>query len=138
MNKKLVKHLRDVIDLDPETTRPQRKCPRCGVAPGRCHKAGCTVEQCSDCGGQRLLCGCKPAARLPWNGMYPGVLEAVELSWYAKAVTGGWEPCSAADPDALPDLNRVRGGQETRWDRRLKRFVLRKNHAQRQRAAVTS
>jgi len=33
-------------------------CRDCGVARGKLHVVGCTVEQCGRCGGQAITCNC--------------------------------------------------------------------------------
>jgi len=57
-----------------------RPCPDCRVKPGTKHNRGCDVERCSQCGGQRLSCGCDPNLHDPafsrWTGFWPGSIEA--------------------------------------------------------------
>lgn len=56
-------------------------CHDCGAKPGQMHAAGCDVERCSVCGGQRLQCFCpghdKAFAR--WTGIWPGKAEVEYL-----------------------------------------------------------
>ena len=56
-------------------------CHDCGAKPGEPHHAGCDVERCSACGGQRLGCDCKGHDPLfaRWSGWWPGSLEAAAL-----------------------------------------------------------
>jgi hypothetical protein len=62
-----------------------------------------------------------------WTGVWPGVAECRELSWYAKLVPGkGWSSCRADEPGAVEDLNRLRA--EAIWDRTEKRFVRRREN----------
>jgi hypothetical protein len=61
--------------------------------------------------------------RLPWKGYHFGVAECLEYRWFAKRVQGvpGWVSCSADDPDASLDINRLY--VDAVWDREKKRFV---------------
>lgn len=68
-------------------------CHDCGAKPGEIHAAGCDVECCSVCGGQRISCGCDDfeddnatlkvrrhdPAFARWTGFWPGKLEAEAL-----------------------------------------------------------
>lgn len=61
----------------------------------------------------------KAGGRLPWTGIWPGVEECRELGLWCKwvepgwaggkilAQNTGWVRCSADDPDATEDLNRL-------------------------------
>jgi hypothetical protein len=111
-------------------TGDHEECPGCGMQPGAYHQAGCDIEQCPYCGRQLISCVCrrKPPLddRLPWTGVWPGVAECREFGWYARLVPGqGWVSCPVDRPGATEDLNRLH--VEAVWDRREKRFVLRKS-----------
>ena len=58
-------------------------CHDCAAKPGQCHKDGCDVERCSDCGGQFISCGCGSATHdkdfAKWTGIWPGFAEAEHL-----------------------------------------------------------
>jgi hypothetical protein len=103
------------------------RCPDCDAGPGEVHSTGCDVEQCPYCGGQLISCNChqKPPLddRMPWSGLWPGVLECREFGWHARRVKGrGWVPCGPDEPGASEDLNRLH--TEAKWDREAKRFVV--------------
>ncbi len=133
----------------------KKDCHDCAAKPGQLHFGGCDTERCPKCGGQIIGCDCftdetwpADADRLPWTGIWPGVLECIEFGWYSKWVPneiyeedvkqygiekalrnlgadrpGRWVPCGANDPDAGPNLNRLCGGEAT-WDQKLKRWTL--------------
>ena len=52
----------------------------------------------------------------------PGQMEAIERMWFVKRVDGGpWVECSFDDPDARPDINRVRA--ELSWNPETECFI---------------
>ena len=53
-------------------------CHDCGVIPGTIHHEGCDVARCTTCGGQRLSCQCQDGEPDVWDGVWPGVIEALE------------------------------------------------------------
>jgi hypothetical protein len=95
-----------------------RPCPDCGAAVGQAHAAGCDVERCSVCAGQRLLCACREHDRraAAWSGEWPGLAECRARGWYARRGEGGWEPCAAEDEGAREDLNRLAFYEEQGFD----------------------
>src|SRR4051812_14033760 len=96
----------------------QQSCPECGVRIGEPHHRRCDVEPCPYCGRQLTSCSCigyiPNDDRMPWTGEWPGVAECREYGLYTKWGRGGWEPCGADDPEAVPDLNRLI--KEGIWD----------------------
>ncbi len=51
-----------------------RNCPDCQAEPGHTHEESCPVERCSNCGLQRINCGCvdhDPKMAF-WTGYWPG------------------------------------------------------------------
>jgi hypothetical protein len=116
------------------TTNNGPLCYDCGAAPGQLHELGCDVECCPYCGRQLLTCDHSffleeappDKDRIPWTGEWPGVAECRELGLYAKLTPEGWKPCRPDEPGAREDLNRLGEGRETRWDRKQKRWVLKK------------
>lgn len=119
-----------------ETDLEKRPCHACGAKPDTIHLAGCDAERCPECGWQLSSCDCftdetwpTDADRLPWTGIGPGVVECVELGWYVKwqEADRKWVKCEKDDPKAVADLNRLfNPWGEAYWDRKLKRWVLRK------------
>lgn len=120
----------------------KKTCHDCGAKPGNLHDAGCDTERCPECGGQIISCDCftdetwpQDVRRLPWTGIWPGVVECIEFGWYCKWVVnpngapgsavapGRLVRCGEDDPEATADLNRL-GCGEARWDKNLKRWVL--------------
>lgn len=102
------------------------RCHDCNALPGELHEAGCDVERCACCEGQRIGCDCKGAKRKqrrPWTGEWPGVVECREMGFWCRdlfadgtpALTMPWPipdgfrwhvKCEAGDPGAHEDLNR--------------------------------
>jgi hypothetical protein len=103
-------------------------CPECGVPSGQYHRNGCDVELCPYCGDQLVGCVCPGVLpplddRMPWTGVFPGEEECREFGWFAQLLPGrGWVCCAEDDPDAEPDLHRLR--EQAVWDRMNKRFML--------------
>jgi hypothetical protein len=63
----------------------------------------------------------KVGGSLPWEGEWPGTAQCIEFGWYSKFVAGqGWQKCTAEDPEASPDFNRLAVAQ---WSREKRRFV---------------
>lgn len=136
-------------------TELKANCHDCDANPGEFHDPGCDVERCPYCGGQLISCDCTrnkkkmtwiEKNRLPWTGIWPGTVEAVEFGLYSKwipnkqfeddkarlgldaafrrlgtAPMGRWAVCEKDDPEATPDLNRLNAVAV--WDREKKRFV---------------
>jgi hypothetical protein len=114
------------------STKTFDNCPDCGAKTGELHRLGCDVEPCPRCGRQLLSClhyllgGAQPPPdeeRLPWTGERPGERECRAFGWWAKRDPAGpgYVPCGPDDPEAEPDLNRLR--KEAVWDRGRKRFL---------------
>lgn len=66
----------------------------------------------------------KFGGRLVWTGIWPGVVECREFGWYSKMIPGkpGWHACSADDPEASEDLNRL--VTHATWSPKSGRYVL--------------
>jgi len=107
-----------------------RLCPDCLAKPGNLHTEGCDIEQCPKCGRQLLSCNClvyrtkiEGRNRLPWTGVWPGVVECQKFGWYAKFDNGfGYSRCDKDDPDATEDLNRIY--EEAVWNEKLHQFEI--------------
>lgn len=60
--------------------------------------------------------------RMPWTGVWPGVLECREFDFWCYWEEGrGWVDCDKDHPGARENLNRL---CECRWDVNRQRFVL--------------
>ena len=82
-------------------------CRNCGVKPGSFHLESCEIERCPTCSGQYAFCGCARIPTLdalPWTGLWPGELEAIELGLWCRWGPP-WIKCNGDHPDARPDLN---------------------------------
>jgi len=124
------------------TVEMRDNCPGCGAGVGQLHDAGCEVEPCPYCGRQVVSCSCPASSRdvmpmddrLPWDGYWPGAKECVAFGWFVRRVPPppgskaviAWVRCGPDEPGASPDLNRLRAGDEARWSRCRKRWVLRR------------
>lgn len=90
-------------------------CHDCGAKPGQFHTAGCDVERCTCCLGQRISCGCRSQSRRKrerWTGEWPGKAECRELGLWCVAVPvpPHYRRYHAADeytPGKTEDLNRL-------------------------------
>jgi hypothetical protein len=60
--------------------------------------------------------------RMPWTGLWPGVMECREYNLYSVKTSHGWKPCSKDHPHAYEDLNFL--AQYGRWDQYQGRFLL--------------
>jgi hypothetical protein len=69
------------------------------------------------------------ARRLPWTGVWPGVVECREYGFWClwgpdmNPPRQGWVSVPAGTPGATEDLNRL--AIHTRWDAKARRYVLR-------------
>lgn len=83
-------------------------CDDCGALPGERHAAGCDIEPCALCGGQRISCGCvyevngmrvseleRKHPKIFENGPTP---EMEEKYWSAVEAVGGPIPWTGLWP----------------------------------------
>ena len=101
-----------------------KRCPDCGVAPGKIHHGHCDVARCLVTGGQRFSCwgDHDDCGHDTWTGEWPGEMEATEFGWFAVLVPGqGWVSVPPGTPDAIPDLNRL--VVEARWSPEERRWI---------------
>lgn len=103
-----------------ETAKP---CGDCAVPAGTAHEQGCDVARCLVTGMQRIACSRRHDCGADvWTGTWPGDAECREFGWFALfSADDGWERCSADEPGAMPDLNRL--VCEARWDPAAQRWV---------------
>ena len=99
----------------------QETCPDCCVLPGNKHMDGCDMERCLH--GQRIACGeCQGEDHTVWSGQIAGIEVCYERGWFCQdgfgpdARWGSFCPCGPDDPDAMPDMNRVRRFEQTGKD----------------------
>lgn len=104
-------------------------CPVCAAPVGFKHLYGCTLEQCPCCGAMEGLCSRMECPhnwdeeRLVWTGRMPGSQECEEYGWFLYFNGLAMSPCTPDDPQALPDLARLR--EECKWVAYRQRFVRR-------------
>jgi hypothetical protein len=105
----------------------ERICHDCGALPGQNHKPGCDVELCPQCTGQRMFGCCETdLPPLPWTGEWPGQQACRTFGFWCRGevldngqwraqirgeqITPGmfrWAECSADDPEASEDIDRL-------------------------------
>ncbi|GAA4626792.1 hypothetical protein GCM10023196_036490 [Actinoallomurus vinaceus] len=104
-------------------------CPDCAAANGEPHHEQCDVARCLWTGAQRLACTAydrttrsidHDCGQDTWTGTWPGDEYAARLGFWCRW-DNGWQPTSADDPNALPNLNRLYtdatwNREERRWD----------------------
>ncbi len=85
-------------------------CHDCGTSVGFEHIDGCDNEACTDCGLQKITCGCEGVdSREKWAGIPRLRMLQIceEQDLYTKWSDGGWVPAKRDDPDSMHDLNRA-------------------------------
>lgn len=97
-------------------------CPSCDVPPSTFHDGRCDVARCAHTGLQRANCHPGNTCNTVWTGQFPGEPECIEYGFYCRPAPGGYEPCNAHDPGAMPDFNRLY--RECRWDPATQRMTL--------------
>ena len=111
------------------TRRPARpRCPGCGAAIDEQHDRVCDVARCRATGLQWMACDITAEARVAhepdvWTGRWPGEEDCERLGFLARFEPGrGWVTCTADDPDAGPDFDRLHA--EAAWDPGHGRWVV--------------
>lgn len=105
-------------------TKKSEVCPDCSVTPGDQHLDNCDVSRCTECGNQRISCGCRKGRYDIWTGEWPGVAECREYGWYAvlNPFGAGWVECEKDFPGARENLNRLHAGN-CKWNKNLQKWV---------------
>jgi len=90
--------------------KKREHCHDCGTSLGMQHVDGCDVEACTECGLQKLTCGCYGVdSREKWTGVsHIRILQVCEeQNLYTKWSSGeGWVPAEKEDSESTHDLNR--------------------------------
>jgi hypothetical protein len=89
--------------------KKREHCHDCGTSLGMQHVDGCDVEACTECGLQRISCGCDSDSRETWSGLHHERIMRIceEQNLYTKWSSGeGWVPAEKGDPESTHDLNR--------------------------------
>ena len=82
----------------------------CGTSVGFEHEDGCDNEACTDCGLQKISCGCEDVnSRERWTGIPRLRMLQIceEQDLYTTWSDGGWVPAQKDDPNSMHDLNRA-------------------------------
>jgi hypothetical protein len=115
--------------IQAEEAKKDNRCGDCHCKVGEAHKPGCDIEQCAECGSQRIGCHCRTKKVILWQGEYHGKADCRRLGFYCKPISAnprdGWIACEKSDPNAREDLNRLVIACE--WDKKAQRFELRKS-----------
>ena len=85
-------------------------CHDCGTSIGLEHADGCDNEACTECGLQKISCGCEGVvSRERWTGIPRLRMLQIceEQDLYTKWSDGGWVPADRDDAESMHDLNRA-------------------------------